>query len=687
MSRKSSVTQTGEFDGVQTFPGESKPYGSKRDSRGVNFAIYSRLATEATLCLFHYDDRRLFKEIPLDPHVNRTGHVWHIRVEDLPGRLCYAYRFNKGRGKVFKEFYDPRHLVIDPYAKGLATPSEWGEGIGNEPLGLVDEKLDFDWEGERPLNLPGEELVIYEMHVRGFTRHPSSGVSKPGTFLGAIEKIPYLKSLGVNAVKLMPINEFNELEYERFNPLNGEKLVNYWGYSPLHYFSPMNRYGSGNAFGQSILDFKTMVREFHKNGIEVIVDIVLNHTGERDEEPFSFLGIDPQTYYLFDHKHEKMDFTGCGNTINCNHPVVLDFIKDCLRYWVSEMHVDGFRFDLAGVMFRGVHGEPLKNPPLIDSISNDPILASSKLIAEPWDAAGLYLLGKFYPKEERWSEWNDVYRDVVRQFIKGDKGKNRSFATRLCGSDDIFGRHRTPRSSINFISAHDGFTLRDLVTYNHKDNTANGENNRDGHPANFSWNCGVEGETDKDKINALRIRQMKNFHLTLMLSQGIPMLLMGNEYGHTRHGNNNSWCQDNEMNWFLWNELSKQEDFFRFYKKCIDFRKNHPQLRRKRYLTPEDIVWYGMQPGDPDWDGDTRFLAYLLVDEVESRHLFVAYNPSARHKEVALPEGQWNLIADTSLGAPDDFCDEESAPLLDSVEYSLKPYSISLFLRNQADHR
>lgn len=658
--------------------GKSKPYGSKRDSKGVNFAIYSRLATEAALCLFHFDDRRPFKEIPLDPQINRTGYVWHIYVENLPRRLCYAYRFKKGKGKVFTDYYDYQRLVIDPYAKGLATSSVWGEGIGEMPLGLVDEELIFDWEGDRPLNLPREEMMIYEMHIRGFTNHSSSNALWRGKFLGAVEKIPYLKSLGVNAVKLMPINEFNELEYFRYNPLNGEKLVNYWGYSPLHYFSPMNRYASIDEFGQSILDFKTMVKEFHRNGIEVILDIVLNHTGESDQEPFSFFGIDPQTYYLFDDQHEKMDFTGCGNTINSNHPIVRDFIKDCLRYWVSEMHVDGFRFDLAGVMFRGVHGEPLKNPPLIDAISNDPILAATKLIAEPWDAAGLYLLGKFYPREERWSEWNDVYRDVVRQFIKGDKGKNRSFATRLCGSDDIFGRSRTPRSSVNFISAHDGFTLRDLVTYNQKDNTSNGENNRDGHPANFSWNCGEEGETDDQEINDLRVRQMKNFHLALMLSQGIPMLLMGNEYGHTRFGNNNSWCQDNEMNWFLWNELELQGDFFRFYRMCIQFRARHPQLRRGRYLTPEDIVWHGKQPDHPDWDGDTQFLAYLLVDEVQSRHLFAAYNPSAENKEVTLPQGEWKLVVDTSLSSPDDFRDDDEAPLLPSQEYLLKPYSIAL---------
>ena len=668
---------------IMLSPGKSKPYGSRRTLEGVNFSIYSRLATEVTLCLFHHENNELFKEIPLDPEINKTGHVWHIHVGNLPSKLCYAYRFNKAKGKVFNQYFNVDHLIIDPYAKGLSTPINWGEGIGSLPLGLVDEELPFDWEGDRPLELKREELVIYEMHVRGLTCHPSSQTPHQGKFLGIIEKIPYLKALGINAVKLMPINEFNELEYDRFNPLNGEKLFNYWGYSPLHYFSPMNRFASSAAFGQSILDFKAMVKEFHKNGIEVLLDIVLNHTGENEETLFSFLGIDPPTYYLFDHDHEMMDFTGCGNTINCNHPIVCDFIKECLRYWVSEMHVDGFRFDLAGVMFRGVHGEPLKNPPLVDSISNDPILASTKLIAEPWDATGLYRLGHFYPKEERWSEWNDVYRDEVRQFIKGDKGKNRGFATRLCGSDDIFGRKRTPCSTINYISAHDGFTLHDLVTYNQKDNTANGENNRDGHPANFSWNCGVEGETEDQDINALRVRQMKNFHLTLMLSQGVPMLLMGNEYGHTRHGNNNSWCQDNEMNWFLWDELKLKEEFFRFYQKCIHFRLQHPELRRDSYLSPQDIQWHGTSPGEPDWDKDTNFLSYLLIDEVNSHHMYAAYNPSAENKTVYLPEAsqgmQWHCLADTSLQSPDDFKEEEKASPLNGVKYTLMPYSIALF--------
>lgn len=667
--------------------GESKPYGSKRTSEGVNFAIYSRLATDVTLCLFNYESGSLYQEIHLDPEIHKTGHVWHVHVGNLPHNLCYAYRFNKGIGKVFNKYYDSERLIIDPYAKGLATPVQWGEGLGETPLGLVDQAIPFDWEGDKPLNLPREELVIYEMHVRGFTVHSSSKVEVPGSFLGVIDKIPYLKELGVNAVKLMPIQEFNEIEYQRFNPLNGEKLYNFWGYSPLHYFSPMNRYASSKEFGQSLIDFKMMVKELHRNGIEVILDIVLNHTGENEESIFSFLGIDPSTYYLFDNEHEMVDFTGCGNTVNSNHPIVRDFIKDCLRYWVSEMHVDGFRFDLAAVMFRGVHGEPLKNPPLIEALSNDPILAFTKLIAEPWDAAGLYRLGHFYSKEERWSEWNDVYRDEVRQFIKGDKGRRRGFATRLCGSDDIFGRERTPVSTINFISAHDGFTLHDLVSYNQKDNTANGENNRDGHPANYSWNCGEEGRTDNPEVAALRLRQMKNFHLTLLLSQGVPMLLMGNEYGHTRHGNNNSWCQDNELNWFLWDETANNPGFFRFYQRCIDFRKRHPILRRNRYLTPDDIQWHGKVPWEPDWDGDTKFLAYLQVDEVQGQHLFVAFNPSAIEKHIVLPDAEngkkWFRAIDTFMNSPDDFLDEEEMVPLHENSYSLKPYSVVVFKLKQ----
>ena len=651
----------------------------------MNFALHSKQATVAWLTLFSYPDKTEMAEFALDPQANKTGNVWHIQIDELTAPCYYSWRLDRQKGKLYKNFMGKENLLIDPHAKALSSTSKWGQcQEPYHPLNLVLPKQEFDWEDDRPLETPTHELVVYEMHVRGFTRHESSKTTHPGTFLGMIEKIPYLLDLGVNAVKLLPIHEFNECEYKRFNPFTGNRLLNFWGYSTTNFFTPMQRYGSGDEPGQAITEFKMLVKELHKNGIEILLDVVFNHTNEGNGEGpiLSFKGIDLPIYYMMDPSHNFYNYTGCGNTVNTNHAVVRDFIRTCLQYWVTEMHVDGFRFDLAGIMLRGLKGEVLENPPIIEELSEDPILACTKLIAEPWDCGGLYELGNFYPGKDRWSEWNDKYRDSIRRFIKGDLGEKREFARRICGSADIFWNKGSPEASVNFLTAHDGFTLKDLVSYNQKNNSANSEENRDGNNNNVSWNCGAEGETENPDVNVLRERQMRNFHLVLMISQGLPMLSMGNEYGHTRFGNNNGWCQDNELNWFLWDELDKNTSFFRFYKGMIHFRRKHPILHLDRFLEEEDVDWHSVHPFDPDWEGDTQFLGLTVKDEQE--HIHIAFNMHHSEIEATLPpppEGKvWHVIANTSAPAPDDFFEEENAPELQGDLFVFQAHSSIVLL-------
>ncbi|MEX1012933.1 MAG: isoamylase [Waddliaceae bacterium] len=663
--------------------GAPSPFGVSQVEEGINFALHSKHAENVRLCLFYFDTGEPFAEIPLDPNVNRTGDSWHICIKELPERLVYGYRISKEHGRPIKKFYKPEKIVLDPYAKAVNTSNQWGkDGIYN-PLGLVIPKDEFDWEDDRPLEMPLNELVINEMHVRAFTQHNSSGVQNKGKYLGLVEKIPYLKDLGINAVKLMPIHEFNEMEFDRYNPLTGERLVNFWGYSTVNFFSPMNRYCVSEDFGASILEFKSMVKAFHKAGIEVILDVVFNHTAEGNEvgPVISFKGIDCPVYYILDKKHQMQNFSGCGNTFNCNHPVVREFILTCLRYWVVEMHVDGFRFDLAAIMCRGIHGEPMSNPPLIEQISHDPILSKTKLFAEPWDSGGVYILGGFHSEEDRWSEWNDKYRGAIRGFIKGDMGVKREFAIRICGSNDLFG-DRSPTSSVNFITAHDGFTLRDLVSYNDKHNTGNSEDNRDGNSNTCSWNCGFEGETDNADVLILRQKQMRNFHLALMISLGVPMLTMGNEYGHTRGGNNNAWCQDNELNWFLWDEIEKNADFFRFYKEMIYFRRRHPVFNSSDFYSTEDVIWHSKKPFEPDWDGDTKVIAVTMKEE--DYLFYIAFNTHMNEVTLELPPAPdnqgWHFVVNTANAPPEDFFNEENAPALEGMSLTLQSNSAVLLI-------
>lgn len=620
--------------------GEPAPLGAEVKEGGINFAIFSKHAESITL---HLIDPVTKNDLQVIEMVSRAGDIWHVFVVGVLLPVLYAYRVHGSRDAPF--FFDPKHLLSDPYATVLSTTTRWGDSYPY-PNGAILPKGDFDWEGVEKPNHPLKDLIIYEMHVRGFTQDPSSGVSHPGTFLGVIEKIPYLKELGVNAVELLPVHEFNESEYQKLNPLTKERLFNFWGYSTVNFFSPMNRYAVSEELGASVREFKQMVRELHRAGIEVILDVVFNHTAEikKTTATYSFMGIDRTTYYLLDGQGKDRNFTGCGNTMNLNHPVMRLFVSDCLIYWTREMQVDGFRFDLASIMNRNRFGDPVQNAPLIELLTFEPQLADAKLIAEPWDSGGLYQIGGFAPDDKRWGEWNGKFRDAVRSFIKGDPHSKNEFAERLCGSQDLFGM-RDPQASINFITAHDGFSLCDLVSYNQKHNMANGEGNRDGNSYNISWNCGAEGETEDPDIRKLRLRQMKNFFVALFLSQGVPMMLMGDEQAHTRRGNNNPWCQDNDLNWMTWDK--KNPELFAFVKKLIEFRKTQPILKKEAFLNEQDITWHGLTPGNPDWENEKPFIAFTLENKI-----YAAFNAIDETVLVTLPpmpQGKkWSVFLETS---------------------------------------
>jgi isoamylase len=672
-----------KFDTKRGFP---HPFGATKYPGGMNFALFSKHALAVSLCLFHPDEENAFSEIPLDPKTNKTGDVWHLFVCNLPSHYHYGYRVGGPYSPLQGHYFDNRMIVLDPYAKQVASPHKWGESkrrdISHIHKGVIDPIEPFDWGNDSHPNIPHRDLIIYEMHVRGFTQDPSSGAKQPGTFTGIIEKIPYLKSLGINAVELMPLHEFNEMENKFRNPETNELLYNYWGYSTVNFFSPMNRYGAG---GNSVIsEFKMLVKELHAQGIEVILDVVYNHTSEGDQGGpiISFKGLENAVYYMLAPNGEYYNFTGCGNTVNCNHPVVRELIRDSLRYWVTEMHVDGFRFDLASILVRSHDGIPLANPPLVEAITQDPILANTKLIAEAWDAGGLYQVGSF-PGLGVWAEWNGKYRDDVRSFIKGTDGVAGRFATRISGSEDLYGKGRLPSNSINFITAHDGFTLADLVSYNEKHNLMNGEENRDGDNNNLSWNCGAEGVTEDPQILALRVRQQKNFHVALMASQGIPMLLMGDEYGHTKHGNNNTWGHDSRLNWFQWDTLQRAQPFFRFYQMMIAFRRAHPVLMHSRFLGPKDIIWHGIEPGRADWSSKSRFVACSLPDSLNNYTLYIAFNAFYEEITTHLPWGDkpWRKRVYTYLPSPQDIVNEEEAEVIESKTFTIAPYSALILKR------
>lgn len=659
-------------------PGLPFPFGASFQNGGINFAIFAKNLDHLALAIFHENDLfQPYQIFDLNPLINKTGNVWHLFIQGLPPNAIYGFQVKrKGEEKSM--------MLLDPYAKAVIAAPHWipAEENSYHPLGQVIRPEPFDWEGDIHLNIPMKDLVLYEMHVRGFTRDQSSLVAHPGTYLGLIDKIPYLNQLGINAVELMPVHEFDEGEVLLRCPYTGERLVNYFGYSPVNYFAPMSGYATSHEGEKIHREFKEMVKAFHQHGIEVILDVVFNHTAEGNEKGpiLSFKGFDRKTYYMIDNQDHYRNYSGCGNTVNSNHPIVIDLIIEALRYWVTEMHVDGFRFDLASIMTRSENGVPLTNPPLVDAIAKDPVLSSTKLIAEAWDAAGLYQVGAFMPKSLRWYEWNGKYRDTVRCFINGRSNYKSAFATAICGSQDLYGVGRAPYCSVNFVTAHDGFSLADLVSYNMKHNYGNGEGNRDGFDYNDSWNCGVEGHTSNRKVIALRQRQMRNFFLALMISQGVPMMLMGDEYGHTRDGNNNTWCQDNELNWFLWNKLEENKEFFRYCQNLIALRKEFSLFRREAFLTEKDIVWHGIYPNNPDWGHDNRFLAFTLKGIGDEPSFYAAFNASADFNTIQLPitpnGKQWHCVVNTENSSPNDFF--ETPIPIEKSEIKMIPHSALL---------
>ncbi len=679
--------RAGECQGYATARGHCRPFGATPEPNGVNFAVFSRHAERVHLVLFQDGLSEPIAEIPLDPTVNKTGDVWHIFVADLPPDTLYGYRVFGPAAPQEGHYFDPRHVVIDPYARAVSGGHRWGvAGRNGESRHTRRGRLvmdDFDWQGDLPPSTPMRDTVIYELHVRGYTCHPSSEVRYPGTFLGLCEKIPHLKALGITAVQLMPVVEFDELDQPRKHPATGEQLKNYWGYSPLSFFAPKASYAAHP--GGEVREFKEFVRAFHKAGIEVILDVVYNHTCEGNEHgpTLSFRGLDNSIYYMLDKKGHFYNYAGCGNTLNCNHPVVRDLIIDSLVHMVHELHVDGFRFDLASILGRGADGRVLEDPPLIRHIAEHPVLAGAKLIAEAWDAAGLHQLGKF-PAWGRWAELNGMFRDDVRRFVRSDPNTTAALAKRICGSIDIYGdSSRHPYHSINFVTSHDGFTLRDLVSYNHKHNWENGEDDRDGSQWNLSWNCGEEGPTENPEVNALRRRQMKNVITIMMLSQGVPFLLYGDEFGRTQKGNNNAYCQDNEISWVDWSLAEKNAHYLRFTRMMIALRKQYFALSREEFINR--VSWHGTKLGDPDWIGASRTLAFQMHGWHGQPDLHVMFNMHWDWQRFALPQRagkhRWRRLVDTRLVSPDDIVeDAQCVPLNPGDHYSLCPRSIVILI-------
>ncbi len=672
--------------------GNPIPGGARSRGEGVNFSFFSRHATRVRLEFYNGAvDATPSRVIDLDPIRNRTGDVWHVWVRGIESGQLYAYRvdgpYRPGEGDRFNS----HKLLFDPYATAITGIDNWdftparGYDSSSNLADLSFSALDdagsmpkcvfthehFDWQNDSPPKHTASEGVLYETHVRGFTIHPSSAVAYPGTFRGLTEKIPYLQDLGVTGVELMPVQEFNANELRHMDPITGERLKNYWGYDPVAFFAPKGSYCSRGSLGEQTVEFKEMVANFHRAGIEVIVDTVLNHTAEGNElgPTLCLRGIDNSIFYMLqenDRRYYK-DFAGTGNTLNANHPIVQDYVMDVLRYWVMQMHVDGFRFDLASVLGRDEHGNILQNAPLLERIAEDPILRDVKIIAEAWDAGGAYQVGSF--SERRWREWNGRYRDDVRRFWIGDSGMVGTFASRIGGSSDLYQKAgKGPDASLNFITCHDGFTMNDLVSYKQKHNDENGEYNHDGTPANYSDNCGVEGPTDDPAVEATRKRMIKNLLVTLLISRGVPMLSGGDEFRRTQHGNNNAYCQDNAINWYDWSLLDKHQEIHQFTRAMIAFRRAHPVLRKEAFYTDDEIKWFGPQGFVPNWmDPQLKSLACMVLGESEPAVflMFNAANEPVEFSLPALPEAtNWRLAVDTSRPAPEDFSIEGKEPSL-----------------------
>lgn len=613
-----------EIAGFQVRPGKPLPFGVSHFHSGLNFSIYTSSGTSCTLVLFRRGELEPFAEIEF-PASFRIGDVYCMIVFGLDYEdLEYGFRVDGPYEPEKGNRFDKKAILMDPYSRMISGRDVWGvQPDWDRQKYHYRSRVsfdDFDWEGDTPLELKPEDLVIYEAHVRGFTQSSSSAVSHPGTYAGLADKIPYLKSLGINAIELMPVFEFDEFENSRLHPDTGERLYNYWGYSTLGFFAPKAAFAATGAFGMQVDEFKQLVKQLHAAGIEVILDVVFNHTAEGNEHgpTLCFKGLDNRVYYMLTPEGYYFNFSGTGNTLNCNNPVVRSLVIDCLRYWAAEYHIDGFRFDLATILGRDPWGAPLPNPPLLESLAFDPILSSCKLIAEAWDAGGLYQVGSF-PAFGRWGEWNGRYRDCARRFLKGDEGQVGEMAQRVQGSPDLY-KHsgRSPATSVNFITCHDGFTLADLVSFNHKHNDANGEQNRDGGDDNHSWNCGAEGWSDDPAILGLRQRQMMNAFAILLTSRGVPMFVMGDEFGRSQHGNNNAYCLDSPLTWVNWELLQSNHSLHQFVAALIAFRRQHPALRQNLFDPPASanglpaVSFHGPTPWSPDWSESSRQLGWMF---------------------------------------------------------------------------
>ena len=683
-----------------TDTGFPMPLGAYGLGDGTNFAVFSRHATRVWLELYaEPEDAAPQHRLELVPDEHCTGDIWHIWVEGADSGQLYGYRADGPYAPEDGHRFNPHKLLIDPYARALTHLEGWDfrsaqgydaesprldlsrstvDNAGTTPKCVVTPRQ-TGWEDTRSPRHPWSETIIYELHVRGFTAHPSAEVDHPGTYRGLIEKIPYLKDLGVTTVELMPVQEFNEHEGGRVNPLTGEPLRNYWGYNPAAFMAPNGLYSSAGCRGEQVEEFRGMVRAFHEAGIEVILDVVFNHTAEGSElgPTISWRGLDNRIYYLLEeNRRVYRDYTGTGNTLKSHHPVVRDLILDALRFWVVEMHVDGFRFDLASVLGRDEDGHLLADPPLLERIAQDPVLRDVKMIAEAWDAAGAYQVGRFH---SRWSEWNGRFRDDVRRFWRGDPGMLGAFASRLAGSADLYQQTgKGPESSINYVTSHDGFTLNDLVSYATKHNEANGEFNRDGTDANYSANYGVEGPTDDPEINAVRTRQVKNMLLTLLLAHGVPMLLGGDEFRRTQRGNNNAYCQDNEIGWWIWDRLDEHAKIHRFVRELIAARKAHSPLRHPGFYSDDTLRWIGPGGAPPRWDDSDARAVGCYLPAIEDLAVLLLFNAGREAVGFDLPvppdDRRWHRKADTALPSPADIAPLGEAPPLDQQgHYSVDP--------------
>lgn len=667
------------ISGFQVRPGFFLSPGTTVIPGGVNFTIQSHRASSCELLLFHRKSKTPFAVLKF-PDTYRIGFVYSMIVFGLDiEEFEYAYRLDGPDIPEKGLCFDKNRILLDPYARAVTGQSRWG--CKNDPAHGYRARVvrnNFDWGDHKQPMIPMSETIIYELHVRGFTKDSSSKVKHPGTFAGLMEKIPYLLELGVTTLELMPVFEFDEMRDCRL--LDDNQLLDYWGYNPVSFFSPNTSYASTAEYNQEGNELKCLIRECHANGLEVIFDVVFNHTAEGDERgPYiSFKGLDNQIYYMLTPDGHYYNFSGCGNTLNCNHPVVQSMILDCLRYWVTEYRVDGFRFDLASILGRNEDGSPMNQPPLLQSLAFDSILGKVKLIAEAWDAGGLYQVGSF-PSWNRWAEWNGKYRDDMRRFLKGDSFMLPSAAQRILGSPDLYPPEgRGSNASVNFLTCHDGFTLNDLYSYNTKHNEGNGWNNADGSDANYSWNCGVEGETEDPRILSLRLRMMENAFAVLLCSRGTPMFLSGDEFGDTRYGNNNPYCQDNPISWLDWSLLTKNNSLFTFAKYMIAFRKKHPVITSRlpsgRFSFPPESI-HGIHPWEPLSNQNSHILCILFSGYDKKRHaedtIYLAINSFWEPVTLYLPdlpfEWSWHIAVNTGDPAQTVFQEDQMPCVTENV--------------------